>query len=69
MHIYHFLVVLGLSEYGGMPPNEGIPLIQLHLTNLQSNRSSELTKPVKETVNAGSSLFKSLTNWLFKRTQ
>lgn len=60
--------VLGMSGYGGMPLNEGISEIQSHLSLIQNNRSGKFDKPIKETLNAGQSLFNSLTSWLFKRT-
>lgn len=57
--------MIGLESYGGINPEEGIPLLRSHL--LKEDVTEQVIQPVKETVSAGKSLFglgKSLTNWM-----
>lgn len=61
----YLTVVIGLEEYGGIIPEEGIPLLRSSL--LREGVINEALKPVKETVSAGKSLFnwsQSLAGWM-----
>ena len=60
---------MGLEEYGGVIPEVSIPLLQSSL--LKEEVKDEIVKPVKETADAGRSLFNYVTKWmsnLVKRT-